>query len=132
MNMTIGALAAATGIKVTAIRFYERIGLLPKPARSAGRHRSYATSHLRQLRFIRRARGLKFSISDIKTLLALAEQKQNACGEIQPLAVDHLNRLRGERAVLVRLERTLSRAVKRCAGNTSDPCAVLRLLESAD
>jgi MerR family mercuric resistance operon transcriptional regulator len=130
--MTIGALAAATGIKVTAIRFYERTGLLPRPARSLGRHRSYTADHLRQLRFILRARELKFSVSDIKMLLALAEPTQNACAEIKPLAIAHLNRLREEVAVLVRLERMLSRAVKRCAGNAGEPCAVLELLQSAD
>jgi MerR family mercuric resistance operon transcriptional regulator len=131
-KMTIGTLAAAAGIKVTAIRFYERIGLLPGPPRSAGRHRSYSDDHLRQLRFIRRARELKFSTHEIKTLLTLTKPTHNACGEIQSLAVAHLNRVREEVAVLARLERTLSRAVKRCAGNTSEPCSILQLLQSDD
>jgi MerR family transcriptional regulator, mercuric resistance operon regulatory protein len=130
--MTIGTLAASSGVKVTTIRFYERTGLMPAPARSAGRHRHYTDDHLRRLRFICRARELKFSIREVRALLVLADPARDSCGEVQTLAAAHLNKLRQEVAALVRLEVTLSRAVERCSGNTIAPCPVLQLLQSAD
>jgi DNA-binding transcriptional MerR regulator len=61
-QLTIGDLAKATGAKVETIRYYERIGLLPAPARTGGNYRSYSREQLGRLSFIRRARGLGFSL----------------------------------------------------------------------
>lgn len=65
-NLTIGKLASATGTKVETIRYYEQIGLLPAPARSAANYRTYEGKHLRRLSFIRRARDLGFSIDQVR------------------------------------------------------------------
>lgn len=63
--LTIGALAQMTGTKVETIRFYEKSGLLPAPARTGGNYRSYERSHLNRLSFVRRARDLGFSLDQI-------------------------------------------------------------------
>jgi len=68
--LNIGALARATGTKVETIRWYERVGLLPAPARSAGNYRTYGEAHLGRLSFIRRARDLGFSLEQIRALKA--------------------------------------------------------------
>jgi MerR family mercuric resistance operon transcriptional regulator len=129
-RMTIGALAAATGIKVTTIRFYERAGLMPVPPRTTGRHRNYTSDHLLRLRFICRARELEFGIAEIRTLLVLAEPARPSCREVQHLAAAHLENLRHKITRLMKLEATLSHAVERCQGEPILPCPVLELLKS--
>src|ERR1700731_2783378 len=75
--LTIGQLGRVTATNVETIRYYERIGLLPVPARTAGNYRSYASDHARRLAFIRRARELGFSIEDVRELLDLAGHREN-------------------------------------------------------
>src|SRR5262249_55997131 len=70
-HIAIGALSKHTGTNIETIRYYERVGLLPAPARSAGGYRQYGTGHLKRLNFIRRARILGFSIGEVRTLLRL-------------------------------------------------------------
>jgi MerR family mercuric resistance operon transcriptional regulator len=131
-RMTIGMLAATAGIKVTTIRYYERVGLLPLPERTAGRQRNYTTDHLRQLRFIRQAREFEFSIEEVRTLLVLAEPARTSCREVQYLAAAHLKKLRQKINHLLKLEAVLSGAVENCSGEPAQPCPVLELLKSID
>src|SRR5690606_8356649 len=70
MNLSIGDLARRTGVKVPTIRYYEQIGLLPSPPRTAGGQRRYGEDELKRLDFIRHARDLAFDIEDIRQLLA--------------------------------------------------------------
>src|SRR3546814_956908 len=66
-SLTIGDLAKATATKVETIRYYERIGLLPAPARTQGNYRSYTADHLRRLSFVRRSRELGFTIEQVRS-----------------------------------------------------------------
>ena len=74
-GMAIGILAKRTGTKVNTVRFYEEIGLLPRAARTESGRRTYGMSDLNRLSFIRNARGLGFSIDEIRSLLALAAEE---------------------------------------------------------
>jgi len=67
--MNIGGLARAADTKAETIRYYERIGLLPAPPRTAGNYRDYSAAHVSRLTFTRRARDLGFSIQQIRVLL---------------------------------------------------------------
>src|SRR3546814_11032381 len=78
-NLSIGDLAKATNTKVVTIRYYEKIGLLPAPDRTAGNYRSYSATHLGRLSFIRRARDLGFSIEQVRDLLGLSDQRDRPC-----------------------------------------------------
>jgi MerR family transcriptional regulator, mercuric resistance operon regulatory protein len=131
-RMTIGVLAAASGIKITTIRFYERAGLMPAPTRTAGKHRNYTAAQLRRLLFICRARELEFSIEEIRMLLVLAEQARPSCRDVQRLAASHLKRLRRNIADLMKVEAVLSAAVKSCSGKSITACPVLELLGSSE
>jgi DNA-binding transcriptional MerR regulator len=71
-------LARAADTKAETIRYYERIGLLPVPPRTVGNYRDYSTAHLSRLTFTRRARDLGFSIEQIRTLLDMADQKEQS------------------------------------------------------
>lgn len=90
-DMVIGRLSKDTGTKVETIRYYERVGLLPAPARSAGGYRLYRVDHLKRLNFIRRARALGFSIDEIRTLLRLADERKRPCAEVRVVADAHLS-----------------------------------------
>src|SRR5262245_20100650 len=72
-RLTIGVLSDQTAVRVDTIRFYERIGILPKPPRSAGGHRLYANEHKQRLVFIRRARELGFLSTRFVCFLSLPE-----------------------------------------------------------
>ena len=80
-GLSIGQVGGATGTKVETIRYYERIGLLPKPDRTNGNYRSYASEHVHRLAFIRRARELGFSIEDVRELLDLAGHRESPARE---------------------------------------------------
>lgn len=127
-QLTIGRLAAAAGVNLETVRYYERIGLMPKPARTAGGHRAYEEAHIRRLAFIRRARELGFAIEDIRALLALAEPARGSCTEVRGIAQAHLDEVRAKLADLGRLERILAETVAGCLGDGTPSCAVLDAL----
>ena len=127
--LTIGRLSDQTAVNVETIRYYERIGILPEPARSAGGHRLYERSACDRLNFIRRARELGFSLADIRSLLAMAEGEE-ACGDIRDLTLQHLAAVRGRIADLLRLETILAEAAERCDGGEAGACPVVEALSS--
>jgi len=88
--MKIGDLSRATETKVTTIRFYEQIALLDRPARTASGRRTYDPPAVERLNFIRNARRLGFSIDEIRSLLALADEPERDCAEAAAIASRHL------------------------------------------
>jgi len=129
-RMMIGTLAAATGVKITTIRYYERAGLMPMPTRTAGQHRNYSKDHLLRLTFICKARELGFSIDDIRRLLVLADPARQSCREVEHLAAAHLEKLRKKIAQLAKLEAMLSDAIGQCSEKPNILCPVLKLLNT--
>jgi DNA-binding transcriptional MerR regulator len=88
--MNIGELARAADTKVETIRYYERIGLLPPPPRTAGNYRDYSSAHVSRLTFTRRARDLGFSVEQIRALIDLADNKEQSCEAVDLIAREHL------------------------------------------
>ena len=80
--MTIGALARSAGVGVETVRFYERQGILPKPARSGSGYRQYGEDSARRIRFVRRAQELGFTLKEIGELLAMNVGKGASCGQL--------------------------------------------------
>ncbi|WP_036289635.1 helix-turn-helix domain-containing protein [Methylosinus sp. PW1] len=127
--LTIGRLAAAAGVNLETVRYYERIHLMPPPARTASGHRAYDTAHIRRLAFIRRARELGFSIEDIRALLALAAPSRASCAEVREIARTHLDDVRTKLADLMKLERILGETIAHCSGDPAPSCPVLDMLD---
>jgi len=127
--LTIGRLAAAAGVNLETVRYYERIDLMPPPARTASGHRAYDAAHIRRLAFIRRARELGFSIEEIRALLALAEPTRASCAEVREIARTHLDDVRTKLADLTKLERILGETIARCSGDPAPSCPVLDMLD---
>lgn len=127
-SLTIGRLAAAAGVNFETVRYYERIGLMPPPARTANGHRAYEQGHVRRLAFIRRARELGFSIEDIRALLTLADPSRVSCGGVREIARTHLDEVRAKLADLARLEVILAATIAQCSGDPAPSCPVLDML----
>ncbi len=88
--MKIGILAEATGTPVETIRFYEREGLLPPPARAENNYRMYLPVHVERLAFVRQCRNLDMTLDEIRALLALRESPAQDCGDINTLLDEHI------------------------------------------
>ena len=131
MRLTIGRLAARSGVHLETIRYYERIGLMPEPGRTVGGHRLYDDAHRSRLGFIRRARELGFGIDEIRALLGLAEPQRRSCEEVRAIAAQHLGDVRAKIADLARLEAVLAETIGRCDERGVTPCCpVLEMLET--
>ena len=124
----IGALSRHTGTNIETIRYYERVGLLPAPARSPGGYRMYSTDHLKRLNFIRRARALGFSLAEVRKLLTLADQRRRPCAEVRVVAAAHLEDVKGKIADLRQMERVLKETVARCAAGRGSHCPMIDTL----
>ena len=126
--LTIGGLSERTGVNIETIRYYERIGLIPPPLRSEGRHRLFDDGLAQRLQFVRRARELGFSIEEIRALLRLVNQGGLACSEAKNITVSHLAEIRGKIADLKKLERVLLQMATLCEGNRLPKCPILETL----
>lgn len=126
--MKIGELARATGTVVETIRFYEKIGLMPPPARTDGNYRSYTPEHLRRLSFIRHARGLGFDVAEIRSLLDLSDKPTSDCGEVDRIATGHLEAVEAKITRLEALRGELARMVGVCRGGQIATCRVMEAL----
>ncbi|AQZ54274.1 MerR family transcriptional regulator [Martelella mediterranea] len=127
-NFSIGDLAKATDTKVVTIRYYERVGLLPKPERTAGNYRSYSAAHLGRLSFIRRARDLGFTIEQVRDLLSLSDQRDRSCDAVDAIACAHLAEVERKIADLQALRHELGSIIDQCGCGTIAECRIIEAL----
>ncbi len=131
-GLTIGALSRLTGVSIETIRYYERVGLMRKPPRTGGGHRSYEPEHVERLRFVRRARTLGFGLDEVRTLLTLSRRTASSCKEAREIAAAHLADVRAKRDDLARLEAALAHTIAecdaRCCGSALPICPILEVL----
>ena len=128
MDYAIGEAARLTGIKVPTIRYYEEIGLLAAPARTAGKQRRYRPEDVARLNFIRHARDLGFDIPDIVELLALSEGPDQSCDEVDRITRRHLSDVERRIAQLTALRGELVRMVGECSHGRVSECRVIEVL----
>ncbi len=128
--MRIGELAQICNCPVETIRYYEKIGLLPPPARQANDYRHYELMHQKWLQFILRNKELGFSQSEVRRLTDLAHQLQPACAEVHELLEEHVNDVRKRIHELKRMERALVRLKTQCRDGTLHDCPVIDELMS--
>jgi len=130
--LTRGLLAACTGCNIETIRYYERVGLLPPPPRSAGGHRLYGHDLVRRLNFVRRSRDLGFSIEEIRELLRLVDGGSYTCAQVERLARDHAREIRCKIADLRRLQRVFETMAAQCTGGAVPDCPIIDALFASD
>lgn len=134
--MQIKTLARQTGVDVETIRFYEKQGLLPAPARLDNGYRDYTDAHLERLAFIRHCRALDMSLADVRQLLGFLDQPTDDCLDVEKLVDDHLVRVRARLASMQALEKQLLQLRSRCNGGHLDTdgqrhCGILDELVAA-
>ncbi len=129
-TLSIGQLAAAAGIEVTAVRFYERKGLLTAPPRRASGYRSYDQAAVQRLHFIRQAKQLGFSLAETAELLELRIRPGRTCSKVKGQAVQKIADIEQKVKQLKRFERALRVLIAQCAqGKTDGECPILDALE---
>lgn len=126
--LTIGNLAGKTGTKVQTIRYYEKIGLMKEPGRTAGGQRRYAGADLDRLSFIRHARQLGFSLGTIRELLDLGDHPERPCAAADAIARRQLKQVQQRIARLEALRIELERMIADCSGGMTAHCRVLEVL----
>ncbi|MEO1918256.1 MAG: helix-turn-helix domain-containing protein [Paracoccaceae bacterium] len=112
--LSIGELSRKTGVKIPTIRYYEQMGLVDAPERSAGNQRRYSTRELERLTFIKHARDLGLKIDAIKELLELSAHPKQPCANANRIAATHLGAIKAQIAQLQRLESELERITSGC------------------
>ena len=127
-SLSIGELGRQTHCKVQTIRWYEEVGLLPQPARTAGGHRVYEEQHLARLDFIRHARELGFPLDSVRALLALSDRPERPCEEAHALASSQLAAVEGKLRRLEALRVELVRMTAACRGGVAAECRILETL----
>lgn len=127
-ELSRGALAKRTGVNGETIRYYEKIGLMPKPMRTSGGHRIYGQSQLKRLSFIRRTRELGFNLKEIRGLLELVDGGEYSCAEVRDRTVDHLSDVTQKIGDLQKMQRTLKTMVSKCDGGQLPDCPIVDAL----
>lgn len=132
-SLTIGTVAKRAGVPIDTIRYYEREGLLPEPLRRASGYRSYGEGTVAQLRFIRRAKALGFTLEEIRDLLALSADRQRGVKAVKQRAEERLAAIETRIAELQRVRDGLVELVASCPGQGApEQCPILRALNDEE
>jgi MerR family transcriptional regulator, copper efflux regulator len=130
MSFTIGQVAQAADVNVQTIRYYERRGLFPSPARTRSGYRQYGEDAVARLRFIKHAQELGFSLKEIQELLGLRVRHVAACGPIERKTRQKIEVVHRKIEDLQRMKRTLERLAAACAARQpTEDCPILEALE---
>ena len=131
-RLRIGAVAERTGANAPTIRYYEEIGLLPRADRQASGQRAYGDEDVKRLTFIRRCRAFGFSIDQVRSLVALAQDRERSCMDARNLAQGHREAVRAKLDELKARERSIANFIATCdascAGGPGPECAILEEL----
>jgi len=127
-DYSIGHVAKETACKVQTIRYYEQIGLLPPPLRSAGNQRIYRKSDIDRLSFIRHARSLGFPLDSVRDLLKLSDEPEESCDIADKIAQEQLLAVEQRIERLQTLKTELERMIKQCKGGRVSDCRVIEVL----
>ena len=129
-EITRGILAKLAGCNAETIRYYEKIGIMPSPPRSAAGYRHYDDNHVRRLRFIMQSRDLGFTIDDIQNLLSLVDRRSVTCCEVENVAKTHLLLIQKRINDLKRMESVLTETIRDCSGDNVPECPLIDSLFS--
>lgn len=123
--MNIGQASAATGVSAKMIRYYESVGLIRPAARTDSNYRDFSERDINDLRFIRRARGLGFSVEEITRLLSLWRDGQRPSREVKALADQHVAALDARIVEMQTMADALRDLARACAGDERPNCPIL-------
>ncbi len=128
--MKTGDLARLADVKVETVLFYEKEGLLPRPARTRSNYRDYGKSDVARLLFIRRSRDLGFDLQSVRKLLTLADDLSQPCDAIDAIASEQLSKVKRKIADLKALQSELKNVVGQCKNGIVSDCKIIETLGS--
>ena len=132
-RLSIGRLARHAGVKISTVRVYERHGLLEAPARSDAGYREYVSADLDRLVFIRRAKELGFTLSEIRELLGLFDDPDTGCADVRATAEEKLADIKARLRDLRQIQRSLTDLTNACTGKgPTSGCPIFQALERKD
>lgn len=129
--MNIGEAARLSGVTAKMIRHYEGIGLVASGARTDAGYRLYSEKDLHELRFIKRARTMGFSLEQIQDLLSLWRDRSRASKDVKQMASAHVESLNERIRELTEMRDTLLTLAEACRGDHRPDCPILEGLEAA-
>jgi MerR family mercuric resistance operon transcriptional regulator len=127
-EFSIGVLARESGVNIETIRYYERVGVMPRPARTAGGYRLYRGDHVKRLGFVRRGRELGFSLDELRDLLRLVDRHSYTCKEVRALTLSHVADIRRKITDLRRLASVMRGIASHCSGERIPECPIIDAL----
>jgi DNA-binding transcriptional MerR regulator len=129
-RLKVGAVAKAAGVGVQTLHYYERLGLLPKPKRSATNYRLYSSEVIRRVRFVKKAQAVGLTLDEIKQILDLKDHGRAPCRKVAELGQKHFAEIDARLAQLRGYRRALAQALRewrkedmterKCAGEFCD------------
>ena len=125
LMMNIGEAASASGVSAKMIRHYEELGLLPEARRTESGYRQYEQNEVQTLRFIRHARDLGFSLSEIAELVGLWQNRRRPSRQVKALAEAHIKELELKAAELLAMKSALEHLAQCCHGDDRPECPIL-------
>ncbi len=130
-ELTIGKVARSAGLAIDTVRYYEREGLIEKPARTASGYRHYRADVIARLRFIRQAKELGFTLTEIRELLTLKVAPGKSCADVKSRAEAKIADVEQRIAQLARMKRALTKLVTACSGRgPTSECPILDAMET--
>jgi MerR family copper efflux transcriptional regulator len=130
--MNIGRAASVSGVSAKMIRHYEELGLLPAAQRTESGYRQYEQNDVHTLRFIRHARDLGFSLTEIAELMSLWQNRRRPSRQVKALAEAHIKELEQKAAELLAMKSALEHLVHCCHGDDRPECPILDGLAGDD
>lgn len=130
-HFKVGEIAGKVGMNVETLRYYEKIKIMPKPKRKESRYRFYDEMDLRRLVFIKRAKGLGFTLKEIKELLNLKIESTATCGDVKHLAEHKLNDIKERISDLKNIKNVLMKLINQCVCEelSIDECPILEAID---
>lgn len=125
------ALCKALGLNPETLRYYEKIGLLTAPKRSANGYRLFTEQNRQELNFIKTCRSLGFSLDEIKQLKALQQNPENSCHNVDDLVEQHLALVEQKIQQLIEIKQSLQ-ALTGCQRQQIEQCKVIRTLTNTE
>ena len=123
--MNIGEASKASGVSAKMIRYYESVGLISPADRTRSNYRSFSERDINELRFIKRARNLGFSVEEIMRLLSLWRDRRRPSREVKKIAEQHVADLDARIVEMQSMADTLRHLARRCAGGDRPDCPIL-------
>jgi MerR family transcriptional regulator, mercuric resistance operon regulatory protein len=125
---TIGHLSKKTGVNIETIRYYERIGVMLEPDRTANGYRQFSHDDLKRLSFVKKCRELGFSLEEVRTMLVMVDNDHLSCGEIHEMTTGHLAAVEQRIRRLRSLKGVLSKMADQCTQGDVPDCPVIDAL----